>query len=186
MCRLGQPINHDPNCVMSCLRPRNPDNKIHHDMVPLPLRYFQVLQSAGRSLMFCLNLLECHALAHMLSYLLHFVPQIVLLEIIAHLRTIGVDSIPRVMHLILNPSSIIGCAVHKAFLYRLGQHQQAQRSPVWSPNYSGSSLIQNRSSKFSDSLDLLGFDTQTSNNYDSSANAEVQIQNFQFLYQRPL
>lgn len=74
----------------------------------------------------CLNVMHlltcCHALAHMLSYLLHFVPPIVLLEIIAHLRTIGVDYIPRVMHLILNLSSIIGCAVHKAFLYRLGQH----------------------------------------------------------------
>src|ERR1043165_1250107 len=92
MGNFGQVINDNEDCIVALLRPQKPGDKVHLNMVPLPLRNFEWLKQTCWFLVLCL-----HSPAHITlgdktgNIPLHTSPPETLLEILIHLGATRVD-----------------------------------------------------------------------------------------------
>src|SRR3954462_15370852 len=55
MSNLGESVDDDKDGIMTLLRSRKTGDKVHFDLVPVPFRNREGLQSSSRSLVFCLD-----------------------------------------------------------------------------------------------------------------------------------
>src|ERR1044071_669260 len=55
MGNFGQVINDNKDCIVSLLRPRKPSDKVHLNVVPLPLRNFEWLNQTCWFLVLCFH-----------------------------------------------------------------------------------------------------------------------------------
>src|SRR3954463_15422976 len=100
---FGQPVNYDPNRVISPTRSRQSGDKVHSNGIPFPFRNLQWLQQSCGSLMSFLDSLTHVTLGDIASdFSLHLMPPKLLFQILIHLSSSGVDRIKSIMNFIEN------------------------------------------------------------------------------------
>src|SRR3954469_23739366 len=100
---LGQSVHYDPDRVISPTRSRQSSDKVHSYRIPFPFRNLQWLQQSSGSLMSCLDSLTNITLGDIASdFSLHLMPPKLLLQILIHLRSSGVERIKSIMGLFQN------------------------------------------------------------------------------------
>src|ERR1041384_1912910 len=101
MGNLGKIVDDDKDGIIALLRPRKTGNKVHLNVVPLPLRNFYWLKQPCWLLVLCL-----HSSAHITlgdktgNIPLHTSPPETLLEVLIHLGATRVDGQLRIMCLL--------------------------------------------------------------------------------------
>src|SRR3954468_23015871 len=112
MGNLGQVIDDNKDCIIALLRPRKPGDKVHLNVIPLPLRNLKWLKQPYRLLVLCLHSPTHVTLGHKSGNIpLHTSPPKALLEILIHLGATGVDrqlGIVGLLHDDLSESSLLG------------------------------------------------------------------------------
>src|SRR3954469_24449253 len=100
---FGQSVHYDPDRVISPTRSRQSGDKVHSNGIPFPFRNLQWLQQSSGSLMSCLESLTYITLGDIASdFSLHLMPPKLLLQILIHLRSFGVDRIKSIMSFLQN------------------------------------------------------------------------------------
>src|SRR3954469_19939376 len=95
-----QSVNYDPDRAISPTRSRQSGDKVHSYIIPFPFRNLQWLQQSCGSLMSRLDSLTNVTLGDIASnFSLHLMPPKLLLQILIHLRSSGVDRIKSIMGL---------------------------------------------------------------------------------------
>src|SRR3954463_7963991 len=103
MGNFGQSVHYDPDRVISPTRSRQSGEKVHSNGIPFPFRNLQWLQKSSGSLMSCLNSLTYITLGDITSdFSLHLMPPKLLLQILIHLCSSGVDRIKSIMSFLQN------------------------------------------------------------------------------------
>ena len=98
MGNLGQPIDNDPNGVMSTGGPWKSGDKIHSDFIPFPLGDLQRLKQSCGSLVFGLDSLTHITFGYIRTNLpLHPMPPKIFTELLIHLRSARVDGVGSIM-----------------------------------------------------------------------------------------
>jgi hypothetical protein len=96
-------IHYYPDGVITSTSVRQTDYKVHHNLIPFPLRNLQRLQQTCGSLMLCLDPLTTVAYSHILCYLpFHIVPPESFLQVLVHLFTARVYGISCLMRFLEN------------------------------------------------------------------------------------
>src|SRR3954469_12109353 len=112
MGNLGQVINDNKDCIIALLRPRKPGDKVHLNVIPLPLRNLKWLKQPCWILVLCLHSPTHITLGHKPSNIpLHTSPPKTLLEVLIHLGATRVDRQLRIMSLLhddLSEVSLLG------------------------------------------------------------------------------
>src|SRR3954464_8392649 len=100
---FGQFLHYDPDRVISPTRSRQSGDKVHSNGIPFPFRNLQWLQQSCGSLMSRLDSLTYITLGDIASdFSLHLMPPKLLLRILIHLCSYGVDRIKSIMGLVQN------------------------------------------------------------------------------------
>src|SRR4051795_3633241 len=100
---FGQSINYDPDRVISPTRSRQSNDKVHSYRIPFPFRNLQWLQQSSGSLMSCLDSLTNITLGDIASdFSFHLMPPKLLLQILIHLSSSGMDRIKSIMSFLQN------------------------------------------------------------------------------------
>src|SRR3954471_22615394 len=100
---FGQFVHYDPDGVISPTRSRQSSDKVHSNGIPFPFRNLQGLQQASGCLMSCLDSLTYVTLGDIASdFSLHLMPPKLLLQILIHLSSSGMDRIKSIMSLLQN------------------------------------------------------------------------------------
>src|SRR3954462_12789941 len=100
---FGQSVYYDPDRVISPTRSRQSGDKVHSNGIPFPFRNLQWLQQSSGSLMSFLDSLTYITLGDIASdFSLHLMPPELLLHILIHLRSSGMDTIKSIMSFLQN------------------------------------------------------------------------------------
>src|SRR3954470_17061378 len=100
---FGQSVHYDPDRVISPTRSRQSGDKVHSYRIPFPFQNLQGLQQSSGSLMSCLDSLTYITLGDIASdFSLHLMPPKLLLQILIHLSSSGMDRIKSIMSLLQN------------------------------------------------------------------------------------
>src|SRR4051812_2773632 len=100
---FGQSVHYDPDRVISPTRSRQSGDKVHSNRIPFPFWNLQWLQQSCGSLMYRLDSLTYITLGDIASNLsLHLMPPKLLLQILIHLCSSGVDRIKSIMGFLQN------------------------------------------------------------------------------------
>src|SRR3954468_21175518 len=98
---FGQSVHYDPERVISPTRSRKSSDKVHSNGIPFPFRNLQWLQQSSGSLMSRLDSLTYITLVGIASdFSLHLMPPKLLLQIVIHLGSSGVERIKSIMILL--------------------------------------------------------------------------------------
>src|SRR3954470_1500757 len=100
---FGQSVHYDPDRVISPTRSRQSSDKVHSYRILFPFRNLQWLQQSSGSLMSGLDSLTNITLGNIASdFSLHPMPPKLLLQILIHLSSSGMDRIKSIMRLLQN------------------------------------------------------------------------------------
>src|SRR5436853_5522454 len=107
MSRFGQPVDDNPDGIVTLSAPRQTTDEVHRHLLPLPLWYLKWLKFPCWPLVFDLDLLTSQTLSHKLSNVsLHPWPPILTLDVLVHLGTPWMNSELREMKFSKNLFSI--------------------------------------------------------------------------------
>src|ERR1041384_5745695 len=85
MSNFGESVEDDKDGIMTLLRSRKTGDEVHLNLVPLPFRNREWLQSSSRSLMFCLDATANVTFIDITSnVLLHIRPPVPLTNVLIH------------------------------------------------------------------------------------------------------
>src|SRR4051812_38950618 len=92
MSNLGESVDDDKDSIMTLLRSRKSGDEVHLNLVPLPFRNREWLQSSSRSLMFCLDAMANVTFRNISgNVLLHVRPPEPLTNVLVHLGAARVN-----------------------------------------------------------------------------------------------
>src|SRR4051812_12432643 len=100
---FGQSVEYDPDRFISPTRSRQSGDEVHSNGIPFPFWNLQWLQQSSGSLMSRLDSLTYITLGDIaFDFSLHLMPPKLLLQILIHLRSSGMDRIKSIMGLFQN------------------------------------------------------------------------------------
>src|SRR3954468_3507273 len=112
---LGESVDDDKDGIMTLLRSRKTGGEVHLNLVPLPFRNREWLQSSSRSLMFCLDATANVTFFNITSnVLLHVRPPVPLTNVLVHLGATRVNrqgSVVSFFHDIRGGSQVGTCGI---------------------------------------------------------------------------